>query len=53
MCEHKRLRCTNCVLYCLDCGAKVDTPPELPKAETAEQAKPKQRKTRRKDESNG
>ena len=25
-CEHKRLRCTDGVFYCLDCGAKVDTP---------------------------
>ena len=25
-CEHKRLRSTDGVFYCLDCGAKVDTP---------------------------
>ena len=25
-CEHKHLRCTNGVFYCLDCGAKVDQP---------------------------
>jgi hypothetical protein len=25
-CEHKHLRCTDGVFYCLDCGAKVDTP---------------------------
>ena len=25
-CAHKRLRCTDCVYYCLDCGAKVDPP---------------------------
>ena len=23
-CEHKRLKCVNCVLYCADCGAKVE-----------------------------
>ena len=23
-CEHKRLRCTDDVFYCLDCGAKVE-----------------------------
>ena len=26
MCEHKQLRCTNCELFCLDCGAKVEAP---------------------------
>lgn len=25
-CQHKRLRCTNGVFYCLDCGAKIDPP---------------------------
>jgi hypothetical protein len=25
-CEHERLRCTDGVFYCLDCGAKVDPP---------------------------
>ena len=25
-CDHKHLRCTNGVFYCLDCGAKVDAP---------------------------
>lgn len=44
-CEHKRLRCTDGVFYCLDCGAVVDPP----KAEATD-PKPKQRK-RRKDES--
>lgn len=23
-CEHKRLRCTDDVFYCLDCGSKVE-----------------------------
>jgi hypothetical protein len=25
-CEHKRLKCTNNVFYCLDCGAVVPNP---------------------------
>ena len=25
-CEHKRLKSVNCVLYCADCGARVDKP---------------------------
>ena len=28
-CEHKRVKSVNCVLYCMDCGAKLDKPPEL------------------------
>lgn len=23
-CEHKRLKSVNCVLYCADCGAKIE-----------------------------
>lgn len=23
-CDHKRVKSVNCVLYCMDCGAKVD-----------------------------
>ena len=23
-CEHKRLKSVNCVLYCADCGARLD-----------------------------
>lgn len=35
-CEHKRIRCTNCEFYCLDCGAKVEAPAPAPaKAEPA------------------
>lgn len=26
VCEHKHLRCTDGVFYCLDCGAKVGPP---------------------------
>ena len=25
-CEHKRIMSRNCVLYCMDCGAKIDSP---------------------------
>ena len=32
-CEHKRLRCTNGVFYCLDCGVMVD-PPKAKEAAT-------------------
>ena len=35
-CEHKRLKCVNCVLYCADCGARLDMP--VP-AEAATEAK--------------
>lgn len=31
MCEHKRLRCTNCELFCLDCGAKIENAPPVEK----------------------
>lgn len=35
-CTHKRIRCTNCEFYCLDCGAKVEAPAPAPaKAEPA------------------
>lgn len=27
-CEHKRLKSVNCVLYCMDCGARLDKAPE-------------------------
>ena len=26
MCQHKRIRCTNCEYFCLDCGAKLEPP---------------------------
>lgn len=25
-CEHKHVKSVNCVLYCMDCGAKVEAP---------------------------
>lgn len=33
-CEHKRLKCTNNVFYCMDCGAVVPNPYEAGKPET-------------------
>lgn len=27
-CEHKRVKSVNCVIFCMDCGAKLDKPPE-------------------------
>ena len=56
MCEHKRLRCTDGVFYCLDCGAKVDTPTPVKTATGAAEAtteaaeQPKKRRTRKKGE---
>lgn len=38
-CEHKRLKCTNNVFYCMDCGAVVPNPYEAKKpAETVKKA---------------
>lgn len=33
VCEHKRLKCTNNVFFCLDCGAMVPNPYEAKKPE--------------------
>lgn len=48
-CEHKRLRCTDSVFYCLDCGAKVDTPVAANAATGGKAAatEPPKRKTRK------
>ena len=27
-CEHKRVKSVNCVIFCMDCGAKLDRAPE-------------------------
>lgn len=27
-CKHKRLKSVNCVLYCMDCEAKIEQRPE-------------------------
>lgn len=42
ICEHKHLRCTNGVFFCLACGAKLDPPkPTEPKPEPKRPAKRK------------
>lgn len=52
-CGHQRIRCTNNVFYCLDCGAQVADPyqprePEKPEEKTVEtQKKAVKRKARK------
>ncbi len=43
-CEHKRVKSVNCVIFCMDCGAKLDKAPE------PEEKKPAKRTTRKKAE---
>lgn len=38
-CEHKRIKSVNCVIFCEDCGAKLDKPPE-PATEKKPEKKP-------------
>ena len=47
ICEHKRLRCTDGVFFCLDCGQRVEVPaaPKM-KPEPKPADKPK-RKTKK------
>lgn len=33
MCDHKEIRCTNGVFYCLKCGAEIPNPYEAAPAE--------------------
>lgn len=47
-CEHKRLKCTNNVFYCMDCGAVVPNPYEKP-----EEAPKKKRKTKKEAAADG
>ena len=37
-CDHKHLRCTNGVFFCLDCGAKVEPPAPVDAATEAKAA---------------
>lgn len=46
MCEHKRIRCTNCEFFCLDCGAKVEPPVTEVTEVTEEKPKKKGGKTK-------
>jgi len=44
VCEHNRLKCTNNVFYCLDCGAVVqqeDKPEEKPEEKPVKRARKK------------
>lgn len=43
-CEHKHLRCTNNIFYCLNCGAVVPNPYEAGKPEEAPKKKRKTKK---------
>lgn len=58
-CTHKRIRCTNCKFFCLDCGAELKMPNEdeifqggkkytLPPIKVAEPAKAEEPKTAKK-----
>ena len=46
-CEHKAIRCTNGVFYCLECGIKLDPPAVEKPTETvkkSETERPKKKK---------
>lgn len=47
-CEHKRLKCTNNVFFCMDCGAVVPNPYENGKQEGNEEKPAEAPKTGRK-----
>ena len=49
-CEHKRLKCTNNVFFCLDCGAMVPNPYENDRPEGQEEKQAPKRKRRTKKE---
>ena len=44
-CEHKRMKSVNCVLYCMDCGAKIEQRPEPKEPEKKPVKKPAKKKT--------
>ena len=39
VCEHKRVKSVNCVIFCMDCGARVDKTPEPEKKPVRKTAK--------------
>ena len=47
-CEHKRLKCTNNVFFCLDCGAMVPNPyvNDQPEGQEEKKAPGRKRKTK-------
>ncbi len=40
-CEHKRVKSVNCVIFCMDCGAKLDKAPEPEKKQVKRTTKKK------------
>lgn len=48
MCDHKQFRCTNCVFYCLKCGAQIPNPYEKKAEETPAPEKKPATKRRKK-----
>ena len=42
-CDHIRLRCTDGIFYCLDCGQVVEPPKQAKQDEPKETEKPKRR----------
>lgn len=46
-CEHKRIKSVNCVIFCMDCGAKLDKAPVY-KTERGEPAEKPRRRTKKK-----
>ena len=50
-CEHKCLKCTNNVFFCLDCGAMVPNPYEVEKQEAPKPGR--KRKTKKEAATDG
>lgn len=44
-CKHERIRCTNCVKYCLDCGVELPNGYVPGKPDTAPETEQKTAKT--------
>lgn len=40
-CEHKRVKSVNCVIFCMDCGAKLEGERPLPSQPSAVPPSPK------------
>ena len=50
-CEHSRIRCTNNVYYCIECGARLPDPDRVKEAKPAEgQKKTAKRRTKKEAE---
>ena len=48
MCPHNRLKCTNNVFYCMDCGAVVQYDPAPSKVEQPPEPAPEKKRPGRK-----